>query len=215
MSAAPIPGTGGGAPQIHGIRGTQKVRWARTFTEVNSSMMEKQRAALIVVSPSGLKKRVTVDKFPFTIGRQADNDLVIRDNRTSRHHARIVQENGSYVLEDLESRHGLFINEERVSRRQLRSSDTISFGFTDSYHVKFTLEEGELGRLIDQFATAAEVPATGSQSLAKLRAVVEVARAVQTSLSTTEVLEAVVDAALAITGSEVDSCCQRTHAAVG
>jgi serine phosphatase RsbU (regulator of sigma subunit) len=165
-------------------------------------MMEKQRAALIVLSPSGLRKRVPVDKVPFTIGRQADNDLVIRDNRASRHHARIIQENGGYVLEDLESRHGLFINEERVSRRQLRSSDTISFGFTDSYHVKFTLEEGELDRLLDQFPTAADVLTTGAQSLAKLRAVVEVARAVQTSLSTTEVLEAVVDAALAVTGSE-------------
>ncbi|MCW5982471.1 MAG: SpoIIE family protein phosphatase [Bryobacteraceae bacterium] len=165
-------------------------------------MPERQRAALIVSSPSGLRRRVPVEKTPFTIGRQGSNDLVIRDNRVSRQHARIVREPSGYFIEDIESRHGLFINEQRVSRQPLRSSDIISFGFTDSYQVKFTLEEGELGRLLDHIPASPEVLVSGTQNLAKLRAVVEVARAVQTSLSTAEVLEAVVDAALTITGSE-------------
>lgn len=165
-------------------------------------MRERQRAALIVSSPSGLRKRVLVDKSPFTIGRQADNDLVIRDNRASRHHARIVEEDGSYIVEDLESRHGVYVNEARVNRQPLRASDIISFGFADSYQMKFTIDAGELGRLLDHFPASSEIVVAGAQNLAKLRAVVEVARAVQTSLSTGEVLEAVVDAALTITGSE-------------
>lgn len=157
-------------------------------------------AALIVVNPSGNRTRVPIDPVPFTVGRHADNHLVLRDNRASRFHLRISLQNGEYVVEDLDSRHGITVNGERVSRRELRNGDAIEFGVRDSYRLVFSLEEAEIQRLLDQFSAPAQVPAAGS--LAKLRALVEVARALQSSLSTGEVLAAVVDAALTITGAE-------------
>ena len=158
--------------------------------------------SLIVTNPSGHRKRIPLLRSPFSIGRQAGNDLVIRDNRASRHHARIVQENGEYFIEDLGSTHGVHVNGERITRRRLRSADVIRFGFTDSYELAFSVEEGELNRLLGQFPSPSKVTAPGAENLAKLRAVIEVARALQSSLSTEEVLDAVVDAALTITGSE-------------
>lgn len=161
-----------------------------------------KQVSLIVVNPSGHRRRVPLLSCPFGIGRHADNDLAIRDNRISRNHARIVRENDDYFIEDLKSMHGVYVNGERVSRRQLQSSDVVNFGFDDSYQLTFVVEEGELSRLLGQFPSPRKDAPAGAENLAKLRAVVEVARALQSSLSTEEVLDAVVDAALTVTGSE-------------
>lgn len=157
-----------------------------------------RQAALVVVNPSGNRARVSLRPFPFLIGRQPDNHLVIRDNRVSRNHCRIVVEHGEHVLQDTGSTHGIFVNGEKVKRRVLRDNDRIEFGVPDSYQLIFTAEEGELSRLLEQFESGG---AKGS-NLAKLRAVVEIARVLQSSLSADDVLAAVVDAALTITSME-------------
>jgi serine phosphatase RsbU (regulator of sigma subunit) len=113
-----------------------------------------------------------------------------------------VADNGHYVLEDLASRHGTWVNGERVARHILRSSDRIDLGVPESYQLTFTLEAGEINRILDQIASGSRVGGMGDNNLAKLRSLVEVARALQNSLSTHEVLTAVVDAALAVTGCE-------------
>ncbi|HBY61429.1 MAG TPA: hypothetical protein DEH78_16530 [Solibacterales bacterium] len=93
----------------------------------------------------------------------------------------------------------MHVNDERVERRRLIPGDRIEFGVSNSYQLIFTQEESDLTRLLDQF----EAPAKpGGANLAKLKAVVEVARALETSLSTDDVLAAVVDAALTVTGTE-------------
>ena len=159
-------------------------------------------AALVVLHPSGQRTRTAIETLPFLIGRQPDNHLVLRDNRASRTHARILSENGNYVLEDLDSRHGTFVNGERIKRHLLRNSDRIDLGVPESYQLTFTLEAGEIHRILDQMSSTSRVGGMGDNNLAKLRSLVEVARALQNSLSTQEVLTAVVDAALAVTGCE-------------
>jgi len=155
--------------------------------------------ALAIVNPSGNRSRTIVDPLPFLMGRQGDNHLVLRDNRISRSHARIIQQNGDYFIEDLNSRAGVFVNNKKVARHKLAGSDRIDFGMQDSYRLVFTFEEDEIHRFMEQFSTPISAGAT---NLAKLRSLVEVARALQTSLSTGDVLSAVVDAALAVTGAE-------------
>jgi phosphoserine phosphatase RsbU/P len=158
-------------------------------------------ASLIVVNPGGNRSRVAIEPVPFCIGRQADNHLVLRDNRASRNHARIVFENGDYFIEDLKSSHGVFVNSERVQKQRLHNSDRIEFGSPDSYALVFSREEDEIQKLLSTFSSAR--PARGgAESLVKLRALVDVARALQNSLATDDVLGAVVDAALAFTGLE-------------
>ena len=155
--------------------------------------------ALAVTNPSGNRSRMVIDPLPFLIGRQGENNLVLRDNRISRSHARISADNGEYVIEDLESRHGVFVNGQRVKRHKLKDGDRIDFGFPDSYRLAFTLQEDELNRVLGQMAAPA---GSGANNLSKLRSLVEVARALQSSLSTGDVLAAVVDAALSVTGAE-------------
>ena len=158
-------------------------------------------ATLVVINPSGNRTRMPLQPVPFSIGRQSDNHLVLRDNRASRNHARIVCEGGEFYIEDLKSSHGVFVNGNRVNRQHLYAADRIEFGFPDSYNLIFTFEDDEIQKILDQFS-APKTASAGAGNLAKLRALVEVARALQNSLSTDDVLSAVVDAALAITGFE-------------
>ena len=140
--------------------------------------------------------------MPFRIGRQDDNDLVIRDSRASRRHAWIVADGDGYAVEDLGSTHGTYVNGERVERRTLRTGDRVTFGFRDSYEIVFTAPDADLNRILGQMPAVSTVPIAGAEKLAKLRSVLEVARALQHALSTESVLDAVVDAALTVTGTE-------------
>ncbi|HEY3740947.1 MAG TPA: FHA domain-containing protein, partial [Bryobacteraceae bacterium] len=156
-------------------------------------------AALVVINPSGNRAKALITSTPFTIGRQSENHLTLRDNRISRVHARIIYENG-YYIEDQNSRHGTFVNGERVQRKALHSSDRVEFGFDDSYKLLFLYDDDEIGRLLQQMQTGQSL-VTGGTNLAKLRAMVEVARTLQNSFAASEVLAAVVDAALTITNT--------------
>jgi len=168
-------------------------------------------ASLIVIDPSGCRSRVEIAPLPFKIGRQADNHVILRDSRASRVHAQIVRSGGEYVIEDADSRHGVYVNGKRVESHALHNSDRIEFGFPDSYQLIFALDGAELNRLMDQFgahekaghtSAAPSVAGGAGGNLAKLRAILEVARSLQSGFSVQDVLNSVVDAALAITGAE-------------
>lgn len=158
-------------------------------------------ASLMVLAPSGQRTRAVIRPVPFIIGRQSDSDLVLRDNRASRKHARILFEGGAYVVEDLDSRHGIWINGQRVHRQVLREADRIDLGLDDSYALIFTREKDRFRRVLSQVSSFLR-PESKTGDLAKLRSLVEVARALENSLSTEEVLAAVVDAALTVTGCD-------------
>src|SRR6266852_6126893 len=88
-------------------------------------------ASLVVTDPNGHRTRVPIDPLPFHVGRQPESHLIIRDSRISRTHARILTQNGEYVIEDCGSRHGTYVNGSRITRQPLRNSDKIEFGSQD------------------------------------------------------------------------------------
>ncbi|GGD27446.1 FHA domain-containing protein [Microbacterium faecale] len=52
---------------------------------------------------------------PLTIGRSSESGLVIRDDYTSSHHARLIRYDGRWMLQDLDSTNGTFHDGERVT----------------------------------------------------------------------------------------------------
>ena len=160
-------------------------------------------ASFVVIDPNGHRVRVPIDPLPFEIGRQPGSNLILRDSRVSRAHARILVEDGRYVLEDRSSRHGTFVNGQRVTRQALRNSDKVEFGAQDSYQLVFALDGADLKRLMDQLPAADKSPVSGvGANLGKLRAILDLARTLQSSFSIDDVLASVVDTALTITGAE-------------
>ena len=59
------------------------------------------------------------------VGRAEDCDLVLKERRLSRRHARFYEEGGRWYVEDLGSPNGTLVNQRRVRRCELRPGDTI------------------------------------------------------------------------------------------
>lgn len=73
------------------------------------------RAALLVLTEDGeFSASWSLGRAEVTIGRLPENDVYIDDRWISRHHARIRREGARYVLEDLGSKNGLFLNGKRL-----------------------------------------------------------------------------------------------------
>jgi len=60
------------------------------------------------------------------IGRQLENDIVLHEEFVSRSHAEIRLEDGKYVLQDMESTCGTFVNGLKIYRCVLNSGDLIA-----------------------------------------------------------------------------------------
>ncbi len=162
---------------------------------------EQQPLKLSVVDTAGEKTFFEVNRSPFRIGRLPGCEITLQDNRISRKHAQILVEDGKCFLEDCDSRHGVFVNGDKVGRHELTHGDRIEFGIEDSYHLVVG-EEQEPSSLFQKFAEIPDVKDGPTGDLGRLSAVLGVARALQSSLALDDVLTAAVDAALAVTDCE-------------
>jgi pSer/pThr/pTyr-binding forkhead associated (FHA) protein len=71
----------------------------------------------------------TLEGDQLTIGRDSVNEIVINDAEISRRHARLTFQGGKYVLEDLGSTNGTFVNGQRLAGpRVLKPGEVVSFG---------------------------------------------------------------------------------------
>lgn len=84
----------------------------------------------------GGKINFALEKAIINIGRHSDNDLILQDPHTSRHHAQLRAINGSYVIFDAGSSSGLFLNGKQVSQATLRTGDVIRLGVTNLIYVQ-------------------------------------------------------------------------------
>jgi hypothetical protein len=66
-----------------------------------------------------------------TIGRARDNRLRLGmyDTHASSHHAELVAERGAFVLHDLGSKNGTFVDGKRIDHCRLRGGETVAFGY--------------------------------------------------------------------------------------
>ena len=160
---------------------------------------------LVLVVVEGTDRRTLVlDHFPFTVGRRTDRDLVMADPRVSREHAHFLREpDGTYII-DQGSRHGTFVNGERVNRRKLGRNDRVEFGVQGAAYTVFSPDRSPSSaaqQFLSQFSTWK--PATGAGSdLEMLNVFLEAARKLNTSGVLDDVLNALLEAALRLTRAE-------------
>src|SRR5690349_16891295 len=86
---------------------------------------------LIVERGDKVGQRIALKDFPVTLGRDPGNKIVIMDEEVSRFHVRIKQRGRLYILEDLESRNGTYINGDKVLNSTLQNGDKILIGETE------------------------------------------------------------------------------------
>src|SRR6267143_494722 len=81
--------------------------------------------------PGQSPKVVSLIKDVTVIGRSAQCDITVEDNNCSRKHLQIRKWAGKYIVEDLESHNGTFVNGGKVSKQlAINDGDLISLGDT-------------------------------------------------------------------------------------
>ncbi|MGA2110944.1 MAG: FHA domain-containing protein [Anaerolineales bacterium] len=96
-------------------------------------------------------------KDSVTIGREASADIVIPDAEVSRTHARLTSKQGTYMLEDLGSTNGTFVNKQRITgQRMLNPGDEVTLGES----VVFSFEGPTVGATVAVSAAKMPVQAT-------------------------------------------------------
>jgi transcriptional regulator with PAS, ATPase and Fis domain len=86
------------------------------------------RKCKFVFEHSGRQREKVFDQGVVTVGAMDENDLVVNEETVSRYHAKVVQEEDGYVLVDLGSTNGTFINRVRVREAYLKSGCTVQLG---------------------------------------------------------------------------------------
>lgn len=97
-------------------------------------------ARIIIIGPEGRQERVLVAHN--TLGRHPDNTHQVLDRIVSKEHCHIDLEDGRFVLKDLGSLNGTFVNGERVGNRVLTGGDEITMGST---RILFTADDTAMG----------------------------------------------------------------------
>lgn len=67
-------------------------------------------------------------RSPTRLGRLPDNDIVIGDNRVSRHHAEVLESGNRWLVRDMGSKNGTTVNGRIVKEAALKPGDVISLG---------------------------------------------------------------------------------------
>ena len=91
--------------------------------------------AFLIVEEHGQTRHVPLTGIKAVIGRAPDADIVISDDKSSRHHAVLEYEGDTYTLRDLKSLNGCFVDGMRVREHTLRFGDSFTIG-----NARFTLE---------------------------------------------------------------------------
>ena len=87
-----------------------------------------RKACLTVRSGSRAGVRLRLQKARTLVGAQDDNDLVLTDDRISRHHLQVTYENGVFIAADLNSLYGTFVGETRIEKWELASGMILNLG---------------------------------------------------------------------------------------
>jgi predicted component of type VI protein secretion system len=99
-----------------------------------------------------------VGTHPVSIGRLPDNTIVIDNPAVSGRHARVFREGNHYVIEDLKSTNGTFVNDKPIARHTLLEGDVVLLG---KHSLLFTLSGGDQEPAAAEKASAAFVPDVG------------------------------------------------------
>ncbi|GAA4676008.1 FHA domain-containing protein FhaB/FipA [Frondihabitans cladoniiphilus] len=106
-AAPPAPAAAPPAPQ------TPREQTPRTPVPPSNPDAPATRLVITNGAKSGLE--MPLGDGPLTIGRSNESNLIIRDDYTSTHHARLMLWNGKWVVQDLDSTNGTFVDGSRVT----------------------------------------------------------------------------------------------------
>src|SRR5438093_2323146 len=125
----------------------------------------------------------------YTLGRSRQNDTCLPEPSVSKFHARLVHEDGRFVIEDQASLHGVYVNAVKTPRVALSPGDVVQLG---NLTLKYSRPGAETST-----GVVAEFPWVEQQQL-----LLSLVQTLNSSLVLSQVLEQVLDAVLRITRAD-------------
>jgi len=86
--------------------------------------------SLFVIRGNDQGARFEWDEQQIGLGRDSSNPVQLHDTEVSRQHAEVRQDDGTYVIADLDSSNGTFVNGKRITSHRLASGDQVQVGGT-------------------------------------------------------------------------------------
>jgi sigma-B regulation protein RsbU (phosphoserine phosphatase) len=158
--------------------------------------------ALVLVQGNE-QRNIVLNRTPFSVGRKVDKDLVIADPRVSRDHALIVLEEEGFFLVDQGSKHGTFVNGERIQRQKLERNDRLEFGARDSAYAIFNPAHGTSNTAREFLSQISGIQISQEATdLEKLTLFLEAARKLNTAGVLDEILMTMLEVTLRLTRAE-------------
>jgi diguanylate cyclase (GGDEF)-like protein len=96
------------------------------------------RHVLVRMDGINVGQLFALDRDELRLGRHTSSDIVLADDGVSRRHARITRDGEGYLIEDLGSANGTFVQGKRVERHRLRDGDVFQVGPNAMFRYAYT-----------------------------------------------------------------------------
>lgn len=131
-----------------------KVQWQLEGSPPSTPPMPPSRIVsaeteLVLTPANDPDRQYHLPESPISIGRGSGNQIRSSDITVSRQHAVIQFEEGQYIITDLNSARGTFVNGQRVKRKAINAGDMITFG-TQQWRVAQAVQHKDIGMSYEQ-----------------------------------------------------------------
>jgi len=97
------------------------------------------KAYAYLITNDGTETRYPITREVWRIGRSKDNELNLNDNSLSRRHAEVHRNSdGTFIIVDMNSMNGIYINNEKIEKKELHEGDVIEIGDVSFYFTQTT-----------------------------------------------------------------------------
>lgn len=126
-----------------GLRGEERTVFddeKTAFDDDRTKFYEEPVAKLVVIRAKNLEGDISVEG-EVVLGRGDEADIQLEDERASRKNCKIAMVNNNFVITDLESANGTFVNGEKITEKELQNGDKIQIG---NSVFEFKMEKGAM-----------------------------------------------------------------------
>ena len=86
--------------------------------------------AIVISDKGGAERRETFGRSEITVGRVQGNDVMLPKGNVSKKHARLLFRDGRFIVTDLNSTNGTYVNGKRAERAELTPGSVVRIGHT-------------------------------------------------------------------------------------
>jgi serine phosphatase RsbU (regulator of sigma subunit)/pSer/pThr/pTyr-binding forkhead associated (FHA) protein len=175
-------------------------RAMKPFQEQRDQEIVGAQARFRYLDDAGKERWISIVPPKFTIGRSSTNDLVLSQMSVSRAHAEVLVQENEYILRDLGSKHGTFLNGSKIEQARLGNGDRVQLGGLQGNHLTF--HQGDLLQSLLGSSDAKPDAGLSIKGFREIGMLLATFRALSSIPLLDDLLALVVDTAIELTGAE-------------